>query len=207
MFVPVIFRLQTSTSNPQGEMVYLSNFFCHGENLFVQVETTAPPPKRKARKRRSFRSVYMLWLAEKPAWPLYQRTQAVNRFSWGGIVSNIQLWPLSEQAGGQSILIEDYLAWSLYQRTPPCCGQILMGRYPAIVTMMVSRCWTKFSWWLHRDHKEARHYCVVSIQRNGHSFILSFYVGQIFGDFIGLYGDRMSVASSTLKRHGILQCQ
>ncbi|XP_064595853.1 serine/threonine-protein kinase Nek9-like [Liolophura sinensis] len=33
-----------------------SVFYCHGENIMVQVETTAPPPaRRKSRKKRSFR--------------------------------------------------------------------------------------------------------------------------------------------------------
>ncbi|XP_048236777.1 uncharacterized protein LOC124117551 isoform X2 [Haliotis rufescens] len=38
-----------------NEKVLLGNFFCHGENLFVQLETTAPPPRRKALKKRSLR--------------------------------------------------------------------------------------------------------------------------------------------------------
>ncbi|CAE1157357.1 Serine/threonine-protein kinase nekl-2,Serine/threonine-protein kinase Nek8,Serine/threonine-protein kinase Nek3,Serine/threonine-protein kinase Nek1,Serine/threonine-protein kinase Nek5,Serine/threonine-protein kinase Nek2,Probable serine/threonine-protein kinase nek3,Serine/threonine-protein kinase Nek4 [Acanthosepion pharaonis] len=33
----------------------LSNFFCHGENLFIQAETMAPPSKRRVRRKRSFR--------------------------------------------------------------------------------------------------------------------------------------------------------
>ncbi|KAK7101348.1 hypothetical protein V1264_024139 [Littorina saxatilis] len=37
------------------EKVLLGNVFCHGENLFIQVETTAPPPRRRTFKKRSFR--------------------------------------------------------------------------------------------------------------------------------------------------------
>ena len=49
--------MDTSGSySPAGETVTLSSFFCHGENLFIEVETTAPPPKRRSR-RRKFRSV------------------------------------------------------------------------------------------------------------------------------------------------------
>eukprot|EP00105_Crassostrea_gigas_P014524 XP_011431212.1 PREDICTED: uncharacterized protein LOC105330955 isoform X3 [Crassostrea gigas] len=33
------------------EMLTISGFFCHGENLFIQMETTAPPPRRKKRKK------------------------------------------------------------------------------------------------------------------------------------------------------------
>ncbi|XP_062601424.1 uncharacterized protein LOC134263131 isoform X2 [Saccostrea cucullata] len=33
------------------EMLSISGFFCHGENLFIQMETTAPPPRRKKRKK------------------------------------------------------------------------------------------------------------------------------------------------------------
>ncbi|CAH1787997.1 unnamed protein product [Owenia fusiformis] len=45
----------TGAHSPAGEIVILSNFVCHGENLFLQVETTAPPPKKRSRKKRSFR--------------------------------------------------------------------------------------------------------------------------------------------------------
>nr|KAG5703861.1 hypothetical protein BaRGS_031495 [Batillaria attramentaria] len=38
-----------------NEKVLLGNVFCHGENLFIQVETTAPPPRRRTFKKRSFR--------------------------------------------------------------------------------------------------------------------------------------------------------
>ncbi|XP_074661631.1 serine/threonine-protein kinase Nek8-like [Tubulanus polymorphus] len=60
LFPTHILRLM-SKAPPQGadqqqlESVSLSNFICHGENLFVQVETTAPPPKRRNRKKKSFR--------------------------------------------------------------------------------------------------------------------------------------------------------
>ncbi|XP_048766980.2 uncharacterized protein LOC125674029 isoform X2 [Ostrea edulis] len=33
------------------EMLAISGFFCHGENIFIQMETTAPPPRRKKRKK------------------------------------------------------------------------------------------------------------------------------------------------------------
>ncbi len=50
--------MDTSGSySPAGETVTLSNFFCHGENLFIEVETTAPPPKRRSKRRRFGRSV------------------------------------------------------------------------------------------------------------------------------------------------------
>ncbi|XP_041376669.1 uncharacterized protein LOC121389122 [Gigantopelta aegis] len=39
----------------ENEKVLLGNFFCHGENLFIQLETTAPPPRKKALKKRSIR--------------------------------------------------------------------------------------------------------------------------------------------------------
>ncbi|XP_052219827.1 uncharacterized protein LOC127837054 isoform X2 [Dreissena polymorpha] len=40
------------------ETLTLSSFFCHGENIFIQVETTAPPPRKKTRKKRAFRKRY-----------------------------------------------------------------------------------------------------------------------------------------------------
>ncbi|KAL4216374.1 hypothetical protein ACF0H5_024101 [Mactra antiquata] len=40
------------------EMLTLTSFFCHGENIFIQVETTAPPPRRKSRKKRGIRKRY-----------------------------------------------------------------------------------------------------------------------------------------------------
>jgi hypothetical protein len=33
------------------EMLTISGFFCHGESIFIQMETTAPPPRRKKRKK------------------------------------------------------------------------------------------------------------------------------------------------------------
>jgi|JYMV01.1.fsa_nt_gi hypothetical protein len=38
-----------------AEQLTISSFYCHGENLFIQMETTAPPPKRKSRKKRGIR--------------------------------------------------------------------------------------------------------------------------------------------------------
>jgi len=38
--------------------VMLSQFFTHGDNLFIQVETTAPPP-RKRKKRSLIRCVLL----------------------------------------------------------------------------------------------------------------------------------------------------
>ena len=50
-------RLDSSgTVSMSGETVTLSRFFCHGENLFIQVETTAPPPKRRSRRAKKYRS-------------------------------------------------------------------------------------------------------------------------------------------------------
>ena len=51
---PVFFhRMDSSGSHsPDGETVTLHNLMCHGENLFIQVETTAPPPKRRSRRKR-----------------------------------------------------------------------------------------------------------------------------------------------------------
>ena len=37
------------------EKVHLGNIFCHGENLFIHIETTAPPPRRKALRKRIMR--------------------------------------------------------------------------------------------------------------------------------------------------------
>ena len=37
----------------QSELVVLSSFTCHEENVFVLVETTAPPTQKKLKKRRS----------------------------------------------------------------------------------------------------------------------------------------------------------
>jgi hypothetical protein len=39
------------------EMLTISGFFCHGENIFIQMETTAPPPRRKKRKKIGIRYV------------------------------------------------------------------------------------------------------------------------------------------------------
>lgn len=36
-----------------GNTIALSKFFIHGENLFIQVETTAPPPGLKGRRRKA----------------------------------------------------------------------------------------------------------------------------------------------------------
>ncbi|XP_071139970.1 uncharacterized protein [Mytilus edulis] len=41
-----------------AEQLTISSFYCHGENLFIQMETTAPPPKRKSRKKRGIRKRY-----------------------------------------------------------------------------------------------------------------------------------------------------
>ncbi|CAG2247837.1 Probable serine/threonine-protein kinase nek3 [Mytilus edulis] len=41
-----------------AEQLTISSFYCHGENLFIQMETTAPPPKRKSRKKRGIRKSY-----------------------------------------------------------------------------------------------------------------------------------------------------
>ncbi|XP_059148769.1 uncharacterized protein LOC131935999 [Physella acuta] len=38
-----------------NEKMLLGNIYCHGENLFIQVETTAPPPRRRTFKKRIFR--------------------------------------------------------------------------------------------------------------------------------------------------------
>lgn len=43
---------------PGEEMLTLNSFFCHGENIFIQLETTAPPPRRKSRKKRGIRKRY-----------------------------------------------------------------------------------------------------------------------------------------------------
>ena len=40
---------------PAEESLSLTSFFCHGENIFVQLETTAPPPRRRSRKKRGIR--------------------------------------------------------------------------------------------------------------------------------------------------------
>ena len=37
------------------EALTISGFYCHGENLFVQFETTAPPPRKKNLKKRGIR--------------------------------------------------------------------------------------------------------------------------------------------------------
>lgn len=60
----LFFRMDFSGSHSQaGDTVTLSQFFCHGENLFILVETTAPPPKRLSRKKRShFRYVCFQYL-------------------------------------------------------------------------------------------------------------------------------------------------
>lgn len=42
-----------------AEQLTISSFYCHGENLFIQMETTAPPPKRKSRKKRGIRYLFM----------------------------------------------------------------------------------------------------------------------------------------------------
>ncbi|XP_060073259.1 uncharacterized protein LOC132553034 [Ylistrum balloti] len=42
-------------SKSGDESLTISSFFCHGENLFVQLETSAPPPRRKSRKKRGIR--------------------------------------------------------------------------------------------------------------------------------------------------------
>ena len=47
----------SGSHSPDGETVALHNLMCHGENLFIQVETTAPPPKRRSRRKRYFRFV------------------------------------------------------------------------------------------------------------------------------------------------------
>ncbi|XP_070545873.1 uncharacterized protein [Ptychodera flava] len=43
-----------SQSTEEGETfpVTLNNIICHGENLFLQVETTAPPPRRRSKKKK-----------------------------------------------------------------------------------------------------------------------------------------------------------
>ncbi|XP_053387860.1 uncharacterized protein LOC123541853 [Mercenaria mercenaria] len=43
---------------PGEEMLTLNSFFSHGENIFIQLETTAPPPRRKSRKKRGIRKRY-----------------------------------------------------------------------------------------------------------------------------------------------------
>ena len=43
------------------EMLTISGFFCHGENLFIQMETTAPPPRRKKRKKIGIRYFKSNW--------------------------------------------------------------------------------------------------------------------------------------------------
>ena len=54
--VPLNFNAGLVSRIKQGhEKVLLGNVFCHGENLFIQVETTAPPPRRRTFKKRSFR--------------------------------------------------------------------------------------------------------------------------------------------------------
>ena len=46
-----LLRMDFSGSRSQaGDTVTMSKFFCHGENLIIQVETTAPPPKRRKRR-------------------------------------------------------------------------------------------------------------------------------------------------------------
>ncbi|XP_012937764.1 uncharacterized protein LOC101851545 [Aplysia californica] len=37
------------------EKMLLGNIFCHGENLFIHIETTAPPPRRRTFKKRIMR--------------------------------------------------------------------------------------------------------------------------------------------------------
>ncbi|WAR02234.1 NEK9-like protein [Mya arenaria] len=43
---------------PSEEMLTLSSFICHGENIFIHVETTAPPPRKRTRKKRGIRKRY-----------------------------------------------------------------------------------------------------------------------------------------------------
>ncbi|XP_013390784.1 uncharacterized protein LOC106159131 [Lingula anatina] len=50
-----LLMLNVTSDGASADTVLLSNFCCHGENLFVQVETTAPPPKKKMKKKKSFR--------------------------------------------------------------------------------------------------------------------------------------------------------
>ncbi|KAL3886394.1 hypothetical protein ACJMK2_026392 [Sinanodonta woodiana] len=42
----------------ENETLTLSSFICHGENMFIQVETTAPPPRTQIRKKRAIRRRY-----------------------------------------------------------------------------------------------------------------------------------------------------
>ncbi len=50
-----LIRMDSSGSHSSaGDTVMLSQFFIHGENMFIQVETTAPPPRRRSRKKKSF---------------------------------------------------------------------------------------------------------------------------------------------------------
>lgn len=52
LLISVVSLIRIMQSN---EKMLLGNVFCHGENLFIQVETTAPPPRRRTLKKRSFR--------------------------------------------------------------------------------------------------------------------------------------------------------
>lgn len=52
----IIFNPMEIIKLRQGnEKMLLGNIFCHGENLFIQVETTAPPPRRKTFKKKILR--------------------------------------------------------------------------------------------------------------------------------------------------------
>ncbi|KAJ8311726.1 hypothetical protein KUTeg_011081, partial [Tegillarca granosa] len=43
------------------ESLTISGFYCHGENIFLQLETTAPAPRKRSRKKRIRKYFLLVW--------------------------------------------------------------------------------------------------------------------------------------------------
>lgn len=53
--IVILYPMEIIKLKQGNEKMLLGNIYCHGENLFIQVETTAPPPRRRTFKKKIVR--------------------------------------------------------------------------------------------------------------------------------------------------------